>query len=296
VAILTGFPCLLDHDPPTETDGPLGAFVIARCCAALGKRVIVLTDDASAEVLMAAAAGCGVAGAQLSLEAFPPAAEWDDTDEERLLEVAVAADVVVAIERPGPASDGCYYTMTGRDMGEVVAPIDRLLELVSTKQKHVHTIGIGDGGNEASHVGMGKVRDAILASAAVPSAELITCVTPADHLIVCSVSNWGGYALAAAAAAVACVRGAVAGPAEAAATMLPDEAQETAMLTRMVEAGARDGITGAAELSVDGMPLEASLQVLRDLRATLSTAKLALPPPPPPSQPPQQPEQQRPSS
>eukprot|EP00611_Tribonema_gayanum_P020445 TRINITY_DN372_c5_g1_i1.p1 TRINITY_DN372_c5_g1~~TRINITY_DN372_c5_g1_i1.p1 ORF type:complete len:297 (+),score=97.61 TRINITY_DN372_c5_g1_i1:81-971(+) len=191
VAILTGFPCLLDHDPPTETDGPLGAFAIARCCAALGKRVIVLTDDASAEVLMAAAAGCGVAGGQLSLEAFPPAAEWDDTDEERLLEVAVAADVVVAIERPGPASDGCYYTMMGRDMGDVVAPIDRLLELVSTKQKHVHTIGIGDGGNE---VGMGKVRDAILASAAVPSAELITCVTPADHLIVCSVSNWGGYA------------------------------------------------------------------------------------------------------
>ncbi len=30
VVIITGFPCLIDQSPPTETDGPLGALAIAR--------------------------------------------------------------------------------------------------------------------------------------------------------------------------------------------------------------------------------------------------------------------------
>lgn len=55
-------------------------------------------------------------------------------------------------------------------------------------------MGIGDGGNE---VGCGKVYNAILAST-VPNAAKIANVVPADYLIVCGVSNWGGVALAAA--------------------------------------------------------------------------------------------------
>lgn len=45
VVIITGFPCLLDYSPPTETDGPLGALAIARACLAVGKRVIIATDQ-----------------------------------------------------------------------------------------------------------------------------------------------------------------------------------------------------------------------------------------------------------
>lgn len=45
VAILTGFPCLMDYNPSTETDGPPGAFAIARALIALGKRVYILTDE-----------------------------------------------------------------------------------------------------------------------------------------------------------------------------------------------------------------------------------------------------------
>lgn len=30
VVIITGFSCLIEHTPPTETDGPLGALAIAR--------------------------------------------------------------------------------------------------------------------------------------------------------------------------------------------------------------------------------------------------------------------------
>ena len=46
---------------------------------------------------------------------------------------------------------------------------------------------------------MGKVLP--LVEQHIPNGAQIACVIPTDHLIVCSVSNWGGYALAAALAA-----------------------------------------------------------------------------------------------
>ena len=55
-------------------------------------------------------------------------------------------------------------------------------------------IAIGDGGNE---VGMGALPRELIAGA-VPNGDRIACVTPADHLIVCGVSNWGAYGLLAA--------------------------------------------------------------------------------------------------
>jgi hypothetical protein len=51
---------------------------------------------------------------------------------------------------------------------------------------------------------MGKVYHKILASS-IANKEQIACIVPTEHLLVCSVSNWGGYALAAALAAVAAV-------------------------------------------------------------------------------------------
>ena len=42
IIIITGFPCNLEHKPPTETDGPLGAVAIARSLVALGKKVTLL--------------------------------------------------------------------------------------------------------------------------------------------------------------------------------------------------------------------------------------------------------------
>ena len=44
VAVLTGYPCC-PGNPPTETDGPLGAIAIARALVALGKRATILTDS-----------------------------------------------------------------------------------------------------------------------------------------------------------------------------------------------------------------------------------------------------------
>lgn len=39
ICIITGFQCLLDYEIKTETDGPLGAFVIAHALLNLQKNV-----------------------------------------------------------------------------------------------------------------------------------------------------------------------------------------------------------------------------------------------------------------
>jgi hypothetical protein len=87
VSIITGFPCMLNYTPPTETDGPPGALAIARACVALGKAVYILTDQANEQVLVAACANTGLPGQQLRLESFPPKAEWGPREEARLKEV-----------------------------------------------------------------------------------------------------------------------------------------------------------------------------------------------------------------
>ena len=62
VIIITGFPCMMEHTPPTETDGPLGAMAIALALIRLGKKVVVATDEVNEQVLLAAAAALGATG------------------------------------------------------------------------------------------------------------------------------------------------------------------------------------------------------------------------------------------
>jgi len=212
--LLTGFPCLLDFDPPTETDGPLGAVSIARAYLAVtgpAAPLVLATDACNEAVLLAAVQAAGLeqtyGAGRVRVEAFPPAGEWTQADEARLEKIQAESATVVAIERAGPGADGGYYTMGGYDMSPLIAPLERLMGQRPQRTEGTaggnllsrETVGVGDGGNE---VGMGKVRPAILESA-VPHAAKISCVTSADSLLVCGVSNWGGTALAAALAALA---------------------------------------------------------------------------------------------
>jgi hypothetical protein len=168
-----------------------------------------------------------------------------------VFQVADESDVVIAIERPGPSKDGKHYTMRGVEMDPILAPLERLF---TERRAGVRTVGIGDGGNE---VGMGKVLDRVYASA-IPNAQQIACVVPADHLIVAGVSNWGGYALAAALALVAALEGRFGGDRLAAVNAcVVTETQEMELIDRIVDAGARDGITG--EVSPAGRILQSAL-------------------------------------
>lgn len=292
IAILTGFPCLLEHTPPTETDGPPGALAIIRACIGLGKTCILLTDQCNAAVIQAAvAADSPYISASLQIETFPAKSEWTDVEICRLRRLGCEVGFVVAIERAGPARDGHYYTMRGRCMDTFVAPLEQLMSLT---RPAIESLGIGDGGNE---LGMGKAWERIVGSASIPHASRIACVTATTWLLAASVSNWGGYALSCALAVVAAEieeketgprtwsftsEGDGVGPWKAGTDpdqwqarrnewvdrLVPSEAQASSTLGGMVAAGARDGITGERTTRVDGMPGAVSLQMLRRLRET----------------------------
>ena len=88
VGILTGFPCLLDYTPPTETDGPLGTVAIAKTLIEFGKEVIILTDECNEEPMLASVAGAGLSNPLLTLESFPSRNDFDDDDFLRLEELS----------------------------------------------------------------------------------------------------------------------------------------------------------------------------------------------------------------
>jgi hypothetical protein len=157
----------------------------------------------------------------------------------------------------------------------MMAPLDELFLLAQqTTRGRVLTTGIGDGGNE---VGMGKVIAAVHQH--INNGVAIGCTTPADFLITSSVSNWGGYALAAALAAEVLQRD----PSTNAGSSLALGAK--AVVDRMVvspteaklsvqaslDAGARDGISGTAEphWSVDGMEWPVHEDMLLQIRAVV---------------------------
>ena len=48
---------------------------------------------------------------------------------------------------------------------------------------------------------------------------------------------------------------------------VPTEEEEVALLNRCVAVGCRDGVSGKMEATVDGMPLETSMECLRNIRS-----------------------------
>jgi len=265
VIVLSGFPCCVDQTPPSETDGPPGTVALCRTGLALGHSVVLVTDDCNAAVFGAAARELD-SDSRFSMETFPD--KFSQADEARFQKLASECDLLISCERAGPGKDGVCYTMRGIDMNArgLLAPLERLVKECNGAK----FLAIGDGGNE---LGMGKVIDAIVNNPKIAKGDLIGCVVPADYLVAASVSNWGGYALAAAAALCKSETDErFAGNMEAVVEeyvrkCLPSEQEEIALLDRCVAAGCRDGVSGKMEATVDGMPLERSLQCLRDIQA-----------------------------
>jgi len=304
VLVLSGFPCCIHENPPTETDGPPGTYAIARAAYALGHQVIVVTDDCNKDVFAAAIKDLSLPphissfpnenkeqyteeSYHITLETFPPV--FTKNDEERFMKLSQKCDLLISCERAGPAKDGKCYTMRGIDMnggegkqGMLIAPLHRFVKEVNVNCK---TISIGDGGNE---LGMGKVIEQISNNPKIPNGSTIGCVIPADLLISASVSNWGGYALAASVALIrakedhrtnntASINSDDDGAIDISVVIekwvercVPTVEEEVALLDRCVVAGCRDGVSGKLERTVDGMPLETSLQCLRDIRNSTS--------------------------
>lgn len=247
-----------------------GAFALALCGVALGFKVIIATDQCNKTVFQKGLEALFESYTQIleddkliELKAFPEESKMTPSHEAELVELS-KVDLIIACERAGPASDGKCYTMRGINMNDhgLIAPLHKIVELARSRNG-AKFIGIGDGGNE---LGMGKVIDAVHKH--IPLGEKIGCVVEADYLVSASVSNWGGFALAGAAALIRANDSSI----DAsnlkkwlAKCLVTDEA-DLHILKECMKAGCRDGIKQEMEEPyVDGMPAERSLECLRGI-------------------------------
>lgn len=221
-----------------ETDGPLGARAICDAVRLAGGRVCVVCDEPTVDVV-SAAIGDSAEIAVMPIGDDDQARIWSNVQRTRF-----RANAVGFIERCGRDPNGKFHSMHGVDISAVTARTDFLIS------PSVATFSIGDGGNE---VGFGPYAQALRERGVTrwPSGSTV------EELIIASVSNWGGYALAAAIAWTAGL------PLD---HVLPDAGQFIRRVERLLDAGAVDGMSGLSERKVDGRDLEADSGVLAELR------------------------------
>lgn len=236
--VVTGF--FIPSAGKPETDGPFGACLLAY---ALRGHCTLAAEDWLAPAFLADDQGIRVKSLHPSVASSPP--------ESRRL----PPTHLIAIERPGPTwSDGRLRTMRAADITDRHADVHHWFEAAD---RGYVTIAIGDGGNE---IGTGSLPRRLIEEN-IPGGSSIACRTPADHLIVAGLSNWGAYALA---AGYLRLRGGKL------AEIVFDEERHRARCGRMVrEAGLVDGITSEPTLTVDGQPWDTYIRVFRAIRELL---------------------------
>lgn len=295
VAVVTGFFIPHAQPPCGETDGPLGALFLARALTPLGMKVVLATDEFCIPALQAGLAAAGLRK-QATLVALPNVQATPTLSSadywQYFTERAGPVTHLVALERSGPSHtpeslraqpataeetvrqfawevpaehhDRCH-TMKGRDITASMSPAHLLFEAAGRQSPPVTTIGIGDGGNE---IGMGKVPWEVIRRN-IPNGGMVACRVLTDHLIVCGVSNWGAYGLAAGVLALSGV-GRIANPSYGFDPALFDSERERELLQVMVERGPLvDGVTGQPTVSVDGLEFERYVEPLRRLGTLL---------------------------
>ena len=231
--IVTGF-YILDAGF-AETDGPPGAVSIGGALNQLGYKVVHVTDRYAAEIMDK------TGGDYSSVVEFPITDDDSSAAFARKLIADLSPSVLIAIERCGFTDEGKYRNMRGRDITDFNARIDHLFH------SHVPSVGIGDGGNE---IGMGNLAKEVTT---VESLVKLPCVTKTTNLMLASVSNWGGYGLAAALSALS------------GRNLLPSIEEEQQLLRDTVDLGAVDGMSSKREYKVDGFTIEENSETLRAL-------------------------------
>ena len=224
VLIATGFPV----GNSFETDGPLGAIALYDALERLGGECTLACADPLASALEPDYR-------VLRLKGW----DHDSARAEAQRELArLAPDRILAIERPGLASDGRYYNMRSQDISDRCAIFDYYVTLADCP-----SVAIGDGGNE---IGMGAVADV------VETFDIIGARTRCDELLVADVSNWGAYGLIAMLEVLH-------------ERALLEQIDHRGLLTYLSDRGSVDGVTGENTLTEDGLPLEAGELLLATL-------------------------------
>lgn len=247
LGLITGFYVPLGSPPAAETDGPVGAALLAKGFEEVGITCRLATDEPCRSACAAALAGARVS--HVPVDADDVAAV---VDKWRRTGITHA----ISIERCGRSADGAPRNMRGLDISSYTVPLDELFTAGPWE-----TIAIGDGGNE---IGMGSVPRELIAQH-VQHGETIACVTPARHLVVAGVSNWGAYALLAALAVLReDWRKKMLG-------CLDETLDKTILEETVVHGPAVDGVSRSRAMTVDGLDLAIHHKKLREIRALAET-------------------------
>lgn len=263
VLILSGF-IMRDYGLP-ETDGPIGAAVLARALSlGLGAVPIGVSEDSIVPCMDACFSTAGLIPADVdrldsgrhryALSGFP-------VDEDEAVRAAAALlerhkpKALVAVERPGAGADGHYHGGGGFEISSFTAKTDILFE--AARKAGIPTIGIGDLGNE---LGMGALADIV--STDVPLGDVIAARQKADVTVAANISNWGAYGIAACLAALT-------GNSDA----FHNGEHEKRLIEACVRAGAIDPVGGQLRLYVDGTDAQTNASLVDLLRSIVDLSQ-----------------------
>lgn len=234
----------------TETDGPVGAAILARALEEAFDVIPILVMEEKLHefgVVGLRAAGLIVSDLETALKSKPgpPKAsvstvisfttetEKAEADAKKLLD-KVKPDALISIELPGANKEGSYHNVTAREVPtELVIKADYCMREAAARG--IVTVGIGDGGNE---LGMGNATEAIVRY--LKNGDIVAPVTKVDHLVVSCISNWGALGMAACIAAAANR------------VEVFDHIDIVRITDALVNAGAIDGLTAYVDPKNDG--------------------------------------------
>jgi len=230
--IITGFPII---SRKMETDGPLGAAVLAETLRMVGLKPLLITDNDCLEILRAVRPN-------MQVSEFPVNDEQARLEAERLISNHNPS-VLIAIERPGWNKKHVFHNMKGQNISDFVGKTDYLF--LHGRKSGIATVAVGDGGNE---LGCGAIAETVRkfvpygVGCQCPCGGEIAAATSADVLVISGVSNWGSYGIAACLSLLRNVE------------YQYDGENELRLLNRIVKAGAIDSMTLESKPFVDGVP------------------------------------------
>lgn len=259
-------PCgmlIYPYENLAETDGPLGATVLARALQlGFGAKPVILTDYAAVDMTKATCRGAGLNVTDLetvkrtartvTVIGFPIDEDKAKKEADLLLD-DLKPKAIISIERRGRNEKGVYHALPrGRNMNYIEAKMVYLFD--KARKEHILTVGIGDGGNE---IGWGIVNNVIREK--IPFGDKCSCGcgggigdnTFVDVLVAASVSNWGAYGIAASLSVLLNNS-----------EIFHNAKIESRMLRECIDAGGIDGVSYLPEPKVDGLPEEIHLAIV----------------------------------
>ena len=254
IGIITGFYIPHATPPAAENDGPIGAAHLLAGFSGAGFSARIASDSPCADVIRATVAASKT-NTKIDIAAINTGDEGDTIKSITKAWRDDGITHVISIERCGKSVDGKHRNARGDDISAHTAPLDELF-----LSGDWDTIAIGDGGNE---IGMGAL-DAKLIEKNIKNGSEIACVTPAQHLIVAGVSNWGAWGLLGAIAMVL--------PQKRDELLKTVTAEmELEMLRFINQHGPSvDGMSGKTIEAVDGLEFQFHANILKQVMDTIS--------------------------